>query len=302
MLPPAKIKYGREARDMVFTMSPLRYVEYLGFEPFAWQRDVVCSEHRRKIINGARQSGKSTIISALPTHKARFFPGSISLVLAPTERQAILDMEKIIMFIALDPEYPGIVRNSDEQIELKNGSFIYVVPATEKSARGYSKPRLIMIDEASRVEDRVYQSGILPMLTDNEDCELIQISTPNGRLGFFHNAFNSGRWEKYEVRSPWDVLDLEYRLIPGIPEAEYREIQAEKGVRAYYSPRHRNPDEQQMNLEEMGPLMYRQEYGCEFVEPEDQVFSYEEIERMFQHRAEPLNLDGIPEAQPLEGF
>jgi hypothetical protein len=212
-------------------------------------------------------------------------------------------MERILTFIALDPDYPAIKRNSDEQIELKNGSFIYVVPATEKSARGYSKPRLIMIDEASRVPDQVYRSGILPMLTDNEACELILISTPNGRLGFFYNAMQSERWDRYEIRAPWDVLDLEYQLVPAIPEEAYREERAQKGIRASYSPRHRNREEQQMNLEEMGPLMYRQEYGTEFVEPEDQVFSYEEIEAMFGHQVHPLMMtDHIPEAQPLEGF
>jgi hypothetical protein len=57
-----------------------------------------------------------------------------------------------------------------------------------------------------------------------------------------------------------------------------------------------------MNLEEMGPLMYRQEYCCEFAEPEDQVFSYDEIEAVFGKGASPLDMESVPEAEALAGL
>jgi hypothetical protein len=298
-LPPLTIKRNREAQDLRYTLSPLAYTKSLGFTPFEWQQDILTSTHKRKAINGARQSGKSTIISVKPCHKARFFPGSLSLVAAPTERQAVLNMERIRAFIALDPDYPDIKRASDELIELANGSRIAVVPATERAARGYSSPDIVMLDEASRIEDPVYRSGIMPMFTDNAKCELILISTPRGRLGFFHHANNSERWEKYEVRAPWEVIDLEYRLVPAMPEEEYKKKKAIQGIRAYYSPRHYHIEEQQMNLEEMAPLMYRQEYCCEFVEPEDQVFSYDDIAAMAEREVTPLDVFPEREVEPL---
>jgi hypothetical protein len=288
--------------DLLFTLSPLRYVVFLGLTPFPWQADILTSDHRRKTINGARQAGKSTIISTKPCHKARFFPGSLSLVLAATERQAVEDMEKIKAFMAMDRDYPEIKRASDSLIELGNKSRIAVVPATETGARGYSSPDIIMLDEASRIEDPVYRSGIMPMLTDNEKCELVLISSPNGRSGFFFNSHQSARWERYEVRAPWKVVDLDYRLVEGKPEAEYREERGREGIRAYYSPRHRSFEEQQSNLEEMGPMMYRQEYGCEFVEPEDQVFGYDEIEAAFGGTMAGFDMDSIPEVEIREVF
>jgi hypothetical protein len=218
---------------------------------------------------------------------------------AATEQQAFYDMEKVKDFIVHDPNYPKVDRDSDRLVTLFNGSWIMVVPATEKAARGPSAPRLILLDEASRIEDIVYRSGIIPMLTNNPECELISISTPNGKEGFFFESFNNSRWERYEVRSPWDVADIEFRLKPSIPEAEYRQRRAGKGIKAFYSPRHENREEQEFNLGEMGPLMYRQEYCVEFVEPEDQVFSYDDIERLMSNRAEGINLDGIGEAEPL---
>jgi hypothetical protein len=174
-----------------------------------------------------------------------------------------------------------------------------VVPATEKAARGPSAPRLILLDEASRIDDIVYRSGIIPMLTDNPECELISISTPNGRQGFFFDSFNNPKWERYEVRSPWEVVDIEFKLRPRETEEEYRNKKAAQGIKGFYSPRHNNREEQEFNLGEMGPLMYRQEYCVEFVEPEDQVFSYDDIERMMENKAEPLDLGLIGEAEPL---
>ena len=286
-----------DALDLLYTISPYHYVRSLGFTPYEWQKAILKSPHPRKVINGARQAGKSTIVSAKPSHIARHYPESVSIIIAATEYQAFLDMEKVKTFIAQDPQYPRMVRDNDRLIILKNGSWIMVVPATEKAARGPSAPRLILLDEASRIEDAVYTSGVIPMLTENPDCELISISTPNGRQGFFYKSFNNPKWERYEIRSPWEVVDLEFRLIPAEPEEEYRRKCAEKGIIGFDSPRHRNQQEQEFNLGEMGPRMYRQEYGPQFVEPEDQVFGYDEIERMMNNAVEPFDPGGIGEAE-----
>jgi hypothetical protein len=288
-----------EARELLYTLSPLHYIRGLGFTPYKWQEAVLRGAHKRKVINGARQAGKSTIVSAKPCHIAKYYPASVSLIVAATEQQAFYDMEKVKDFIAHDPQYPEVKRDSDRLVTLSNGSWIMVVPATQKAARGPSAPRLILLDEASRIEDIVYRSGIIPMLTDNRECELISISTPNGKQGFFFESFNNPKWERYEVRSPWNVLDIEFRLAEGIPEDEYRKLRASRGIKGFYSPRHMNKEEQEFNLGEMGPLMYRQEYGVEFVEPEDQVFSYDDIERMMSGKIEAIDLEAIGEAEPL---
>jgi len=288
-----------EAEQILYTLSPYHYVRSIGFKPYDWQKAIMKSPHKRKAINGARQAGKSTIVSAKPCHIAKYYPNSVSLILAATEYQAFLDMEKVKDFIAHDPNYPKVERDSDRLVTLANGSWIMVVPATEKAARGPSAPRLILLDEASRIEDIVYRSGIIPMLTDNPECELINISTPHGRLGFFFEAMNNEKWERYEVRSPWEVMSIESRLVPAEPEEEYKKKCAQRGVIGFYSPRHRSKEEQEFNLGEMGSLMYMQEYGVQFIEPEDQVFTYDEVERMMKNAAEPLIIDAIGEAEPL---
>lgn len=276
-----------------YSMSISRYIAAVDFPCYDWQVAFLDSPHKRKVLNGARQSGKSTITSAIPSHTAKYRPKSLSIVTAATERQAQQDMSRILDFMQADPAYPKIVRSSDDLIVLSNGSRIVVVPATQKSARGDSAPDVILIDEAAWVEDEVFKNGISPMLTHNAKCQFIILSTPNGRRGFFYRAFNNPRWERYEVRSPWDVDDAAWKLFPDEPEDKYRERRAKDGIRAWYSPRHMDHDGQQERLEDGGPRNYRQEFRCEFVEPESQVFGYDEIERMSGAEEEALDLSGI---------
>lgn len=292
------------ANELARSLSPLAYIRSLGFPPFPWQAEVLESRHKRKIINGARQSGKSTIVAGLPAWAGKYIPRSLSIIGAATEKQAVEDMEKVKDFIARDPTYPEIVRDSDSMVELTTGSRILVVPATEKAARGYSNPDFIVLDEASRIDDGTYRSGFRPMLTDNPKCELILISTPNGREGFFYRAWDSQeRWEKYEIRAPWQPHGTEWILDPYTDEAKYRAERATQAIRAYFSPRHRNLEEQLENIQEMGPRLYRQEYCCEFVEPQDQVYDYDAIRGLFTEEVKPMDfgmIDRTDDVQPLQ--
>lgn len=269
-------------------LSRVDYVKQLGFTPFEWQRKILQDDSKRIIINAARQSGKSTIVSSLPCHIAKYQANSLSIVLAPTEKQAGEDMEKIKGFIQSDPTYPEIKRSSDSLIKLSNNSRIVVVPATEKAARGYSCPDLVLIDEASRVESIVYTSGVKAMFTNNVKGVLVLLSTPAGKDGFFHEIWtnNSTSWKRYEIRSPWNPEGTSHGmdLLPYMPEEQYIQEREKSGIIACYSPRHYREEEQKDNLLEMGSLMYRQEYCCEFVETIDTVFSYEEIARMFNNQ------------------
>ena len=273
------------ARYMNLRVHRASYLESLGFKPFPWQREVIEKRHRRLIINGARQIGKSTIVASIPAHTAKFYAGSLSLIGAPTEAQANETMRKVMGFISLDRDYPRLLKSSTEEIELENGSRILVRSASPSTFRGYSKPRVIILDEASRIEDEAYSSGVRPMLTDNPEGELILISTPFGREGFFYEAFtgSDGVWARYEVRSPYEPVGegaathLEWHM----DEAEYTETMAMRNIHACYSPRHMNLQEQTEQLRAMKRQQYLQEYCCEFVEKEGQVFSYEDIQAMF---------------------
>ncbi len=287
---------------LLFSFSDLRaglsrsaYAASCGFHPYYWQIKVLESRAKFKIIDGARQSGKSTIVSVIPTHKAKFKAKSLSLVIAPTRAQANEDMLKIKELMSKDPSYPALVKNSAFEVQLSNGSRIVVVTATDKAARGYSAPDIILVDEASRVPDTVYSSAVLPMQTASpEDFELILISTPFGKQGFFYDCWaNSEVYEKFEIRAPWSV-DERYptRLFEAMPEERFSRIRAEQNIFGAYSPQHRSYEQQVEILRQQGTLIYQQEFLGEFVDRNDAVFRRADLDRAFfpESRVESLDL------------
>ena len=280
-----------EFEDMMYTLSPIRYARSIGLDPYEWQHDVVTSENRFIAINGARRGGKSFIISFEPCHEARFNPGSVTLITAPTEAQAVEDMRFVRGFMARDPNYPEITRSSDRQIELCNGSRVIVMPATEVSARGYPNPNKLIVDEAAFIMKVIFEDCLIPMLNGNPTCRMLTISSPHGKSGdpgrFFYEIFQDSNFDRFEIRAPFDIDPNDAsNLVPAVSEKVYRARKAKDGIRAYYSPRHTNYEEQLFALSKQGVLKYSQNQLGLFVEPEDQVFSYDEIERMFERGKE----------------
>ena len=289
-------------------LSRSAYTESCGFHPHPWQKDVLEDRSSFKIINGARQSGKSTIIAVVPAHKAKFRKGSLSLVIAPTRAQASEDIAKIKSFIMDDPTYPELVKCSSSEIELANGSRIIVVTATDKAARGYSAPDVIVVDEASRVLKTVYTSAILPMQTASpEDFELILISTPFGKSGFFWDCWNDDLYHRYMVKAPWSVDErMPMRLFVAPEEERFRDSCQKDGIHGYYSPQHRNEKQQLAILRQQGTLIYQQEFLCEFVDRNDAVFRQANLDRAFfpEENPRPFAFSGhdddwMPEVETL---
>ena len=281
-------------RDLQRGLSRSSYAISCGFYPYAWQTAVLESHAKFKIIDGARQSGKSTIVSVIPAHKAKYKSKSLSLVIAPTRAQANEDMLKIKELMSKDPSYPTLLKNSAFEVTLSNKSRIVVVTATDKAARGYSAPDIILVDEASRVPDTVYSSAVLPMQTASpEDFELILISTPFGKQGFFYDCWaNSEVYEKFEIRAPWSVDErFPAKLFEAIPEEQFARIRSEQGIYGGYSPQHKSYEQQVEILRQQGTLIYQQEFLGEFVDRNDAVFRRADLDRAFFPDVYPAELD-----------
>lgn len=269
----------------VYQLDTTRWLEHLGWKVFDWQKAVLRDRATRICINGARQAGKSTIISSKACHMAKYRKGSLTVILAPTQKQSQEDMEKINSFLSRDPAYPERIKNNSEELKLENGSRILVLTASDDAARGFSNPDLIIFDEASRIDDSVYDA-VRPMITNNLDAVIVEISTPNGKKGFFYNHFHSQSWSRYEVRCPWDYVATS--SLPTLRKTTYHGID---GVSYFLSPRHFNLTEQMEVIRGgqggygMSERKYRQEYCCEFVEAEAQVFANELIDSLYSDDA-----------------
>ena len=103
-------------RNLGRGISRSAYAVSCGFFPYSWQKAVLDSRAKFKIIDGARQSGKSTIVSVIPAHKAKFKSKSLSLVIAPTRAQANEDMLKIKELAHNDPDYPTVKQQIQELV------------------------------------------------------------------------------------------------------------------------------------------------------------------------------------------
>jgi hypothetical protein len=255
-------------------MSPVGYLRSLGQEPFAWQREALNPRIRRMLLMCARQAGKSTTVAGKALWKAKNYPYSLILIFSPTERQSKEVMKKIEILMALD-ETVKLRNDNAYEKQLENYSRIIALPGSEKSTRGYSGPTMIIIDEAAYVLDETYRA-VRPMMTD-ADTELIMMTTPWGKRGFFFEAWESNRrWKKIMVRTPADIRGG--RLVPPVlSEEEFREEMARRGISGYYSPRHKWEWIAE-EFEEHGELSFRQEYLLEFIDPAGTLFPHTYVE------------------------
>jgi hypothetical protein len=187
----------------------------------------------------SRQVGKSTVAAALALREALLRPGSLVLLLSPSERQSgELALKTFGFYDALGA--PVRARKRTElQLHLVNRSRVIALPESERTVRGYSGARLLVIDEAARVADDLYRA-VRPMLAVSRG-KLVMLTTAFAKSGFFHKAWSEeDAWVKVKVpatqcsRIPPDFLEEERRIL--------------------------------------GPRWFGMEYDCEFSDAVDQVF------------------------------
>ncbi|TAK32389.1 MAG: hypothetical protein EPO21_15330 [Chloroflexota bacterium] len=209
------------------------------------------------ILNCSRQAGKSTVSSILCLHEALYYPPALVLLASPSLRQSGELFRKVKeSYAALGSEAVPVAQESALRLELVNGSRIVCLPGKEASIRGFSAVRLLVVDEASRVPDELYQA-IRPMLAVSGG-RLVLLSTPFGRRGFFHHEWAEGGPD-------WQRVQIKADQCPRIPKDWLAKERAT-----------------------IGDWWYRQEYGCEFVDTTDQVFRYEDVMGALDPSVKPL--------------
>jgi len=244
-------------RHLAHSLDPVEFAaEALGFVADPWQQTLLRSTERQIILNCSRQSGKSTCTAVLAVHRAIFSPGSLILLISPSLRQSKELFAKVVAF--LKSVQPSVTLDEDNKSSdtLSNGSRIVSLPGDERTIRGYSAPNLILCDEAAFTTDELFTS-IKPMLAVSRG-QLILMSTPFGRRGFFFEVWQSGG-------ADWKRISVPASSCPRISAAFLRQ-----------------------ELESMSEWRFKQEYECVFCETTDQVFGFDTIRAMFVPAVRPL--------------
>lgn len=176
----------------------VKLMRNLGLEPDPWQIEVLEGEHSRLLLNCCRQAGKTTVVALLALAEVICVPGTRVLLLSRSMRQAREIYRGLIDFYGR-LQGPMRERQTAEELWLKNQSRVVCVPCKEETIRGYANISLLVIDEAARVPDSLYQA-VRPMLAVSGG-RLICLSTPYGKRGFFYKAWAKGGddWQRIEV-------------------------------------------------------------------------------------------------------
>jgi hypothetical protein len=190
-------------------------------------------------------------------HRALYYPGSLVLCLAPALRQSQELFGKVATFYRELGQPVAPIADRKLALELANGSRIITLPGSEKTIRGFSGASLLLVDEASRVDDGLYYA-IRPMLAVSGGS-LIMLSTPHGKRGVFYEEWIS------TSRREWQRFEVPASQCPRISKTFLSEEE-----------------------ESLPPFIYRQEYECSFEETEDQVFTIDLIDRAVTDEVEPL--------------
>jgi hypothetical protein len=245
--------------EIDWAMNPVNFArEALGFTPDAHQAQVLTSPHSRGLLNCTRQWGKSTIVALKAVHHGLFRPESMILVVSPSERQSREFLRKAKRFVTrIGLPIRG---DGDNQVSLQfpNGSRLVGIPGKEETVRGFSAVSLLLIDEAARVSDALYNS-VTPMLAVGNG-HMWLMSTPHGKRGFFHEAWTRG--------PQWTRISVKATDCPRIGKAFL--------------------DEQRRS---MGDRWFAQEYLCEFHDASTQLISETLLDRVWSDRVPPMSFD-----------
>jgi terminase large subunit-like protein len=245
------------AIDLSHCLDPTLLAHDAGIVPDPWQSELLRTRPRRSLLLCARQSGKSTATALTALHTAIYEAPALVLLVSPSQRQSAELFRTVMMFHSKLNGAPALTMESVLRAELSNGSRIIALPGTERTIRGYAAADLVVIDEAARVEDELL-AAVRPMLaTSTGGGRLIALTTPAGKRGWFFDAWTGA--------DDWHRTKVAASQCPRITQEFLDE-----------------------ELRELGAQRFSEEYGLEFLDPDECVFPTAIIDAAFTSEVVPL--------------
>jgi len=222
----------------------------LGFQPDEFQKEVLTEASKRIMILAPRQTGKSTAVAVRVLHEAMGHDNAMILLASASSRQSGQIMEKARkMAQSLDLKILPPPPKCDG-FSLANGSQIVSLPDSEETIRGFSAPRIIVVDEAAFASESVFQA-LEPMLLVSNGT-LIILSTPNGQTGYFYDQWHADP-------SPWAKLKGSLERCPRV-----------------------SPEAIETIRKSVSKDIFEQEFECKFVPTSGQVISLETLRKCYR--------------------
>ena len=251
------------ADDLAAALDPVAFAARLGFVAEPWQEALLRSTSRRQLVACARQVGKTQTTALRAVHTALYQPDSLVLLISPSQRQSDELLRRCRAVYRACGRPLKATAESTTELSLENGSRLVSLPGTEGTSRGFAAARLLVLDEAARVEDDIFAS-VLPMVSS--DGAIVALSTPWGQRGWFHSlwADTAGAWQRHKVSV--------YESSQYTPE-RIAEVRAS-----------------------VGSYVFAADYECVFGDTDQQLFGTEAVRRSFTNTVTPLFPEGTPTA------
>lgn len=172
---------------------------YIGYRPFEYQKDIhnfigEIGPYAGYIIvvKAKRQVGKSFLIEQELLRHSINYARSVSICISIT----FANCKKIFNELVTGIKDSGVVKKIDSQameITLINDSqIIFKSSQSREALRGYTIKNggILCIDEASYLSDEIF--GIISPWCDVNSANILMVSTPRMKQGFFYEYYNEG--------------------------------------------------------------------------------------------------------------
>ena len=187
-----------------YRLDPASLFEDVGNDkhgpPYPWQINALRSPSKRQLYLTTRQGGKSSVAATKSLHVAMFTPGSLVLMVSPSQKQSEEIFRKARNAYRDLGKPMGVAVEGTRHIEFANGSRIESLPGTEKSNVGYTAA-LVVIDEAARTDSELVEA-LMPTVAVSGGS-VIALSTPKGARGWFYELWHSPQvdtiWERHRA-------------------------------------------------------------------------------------------------------
>ena len=215
----------------------------IDFPPLHEPQQIVRdSDARWKILCAGRRFGKSRLGVQLCMEKA--LAGGRVWWVAPTFAIARVGWRDVVAAAGVFPKDAGVdVKVGDMTVHFPGGGSISVKSADNPQRLRGEGLHFLVMDEAAFVREETWTEVLRPTLTENKGSALF-ISTPIGMDNWFYKL-----WEKAEKAEDWARFQYPTIANPAIDPAEVESAR-----------------------EDLGELVFAQEYLADFISEGAQVF------------------------------
>ena len=193
-------------RALAYQVDPVLWVrEQLKVTPAAWQETFLRAPRGASILAlTARQVGKTTVAAWGMASTALFYPGSLSVVACPAQRQSAEAVRRVRDCLA--KVGAKFVSDNVFGLELDNGSRVIALPGSDDSIRGLTVDGWIVADEAARLTEDLI-SALRPMRARCPHTRFAMLSTAWSRTDPFWQAWASDDPTWIRLKATVDVVD-----------------------------------------------------------------------------------------------